>query len=257
MNDYNNISVRRILQDNLDTVKDVYRSSIRHREKYNWRVIYKYSDLLISCNGDVRRKVKNLVLEVYDLVESFIEREPSFKKSLSPVKVRDDYPSIIKKMCRKTAVFNVGPMAAVAGAVCDYIASGLTGECSRLIIENGGDVYIRSNRDVSAGVYLKDKNFKDKIYLKIKSEDTPCGLCSSSGIFGHSLSMGSADLVVALSRSIISADGAATSIANMVKENTDINGIIEHYSEIKEISGILIVKDENIGIWGNIELSGS
>ncbi|MEA2016562.1 MAG: UPF0280 family protein [Actinomycetota bacterium] len=257
MGDYNNISVKRIFPEKFDADKSVYRSSIRHREKYNWRVIYKYSDLLISCDKDISGRVKKLLLEIYDLLESFIDRKPSFQKSLSPVKIEKDYPSIVKKMCRKAALFNVGPMATVAGAVCDYIASGLREKCGRLIIENGGDVYIRSSRDFNVGVYLKDTNFKDKIYLKIRSEDTPCGLCSSSGNFGHSLSMGSVGIVVVLSRSTISADGAATSIANRIEKSSDINGVMEQYSRIKELGGLLIVKDGNIGIWGDIELSGN
>ncbi len=252
-----NINVNRIFPDKLDTDKSVYRSSIKYKEKYNWRVVYKYSDLLVSCNRDVSHKLENLVVEIYDLLESFIDKEPSFKKSLSPIKVEQNYPPIIKKMCQKAATFNVGPMATVAGAVCDYIASGLRKQCSRLIIENGGDVFIKSNRDISAGVYIKNKNFKDRIYMKIKSKDTPCGLCSSSGSFGHSLSMGRVDLVVVLAGSTIGADGAATSIANKIEKNTDINRVIKRYKEIKEIDGILIIKDENIGIWGKIELAGT
>ncbi|HEY4695873.1 MAG TPA: hypothetical protein VIH13_03180, partial [Candidatus Hydromicrobium sp.] len=98
------------------------------------------------------------------------------------------------------------------------------------------------------------KYFADKIYLKIKAGDTPCGICSSSGSFGHSLSMGSSDLVVVLAKSTISADGAATSIANKINGPGDINKTISNYKSIKDITGILVVKDDKLGVWGNIEL---
>ncbi len=251
------INISSIFPDKFDMDKNIYRNSIKYAEKYNWHIVYKYSDLIVSCNRDVIGKIRSLLIEAYDLLESLIDKEPYFGKSLSPIKAKEDYPPIAKKMCEKAEIFNVGPMATVAGAICDYVASGLRGQCSRLIIENGGDVFIKSNRDVDVGVYVKSKIFKDRIYLKIRSKDTPCGLCSSSGIFGHSLSMGNADLVVVLSGSTISADGAATSIANSIEKEVDINKVIELYKEKKDIRGILIVKGEGIGIWGKIELAGT
>lgn len=249
-----NVNIKKIFAGGPDIDKSIYRDSIRYKEKHNWRIIYKYSDLLVSCDRDLSFKIGRLIKEIYDLLESFIKKEQSFQKSLSPVKIEQNFPDIIKKMCRRAAIFNVGPMAAVAGAVCEYIAAGLDRHCRRLIIENGGDVYIKSNKDVDIGVYLKNVNFKDKIYLKIKAKDTPCGVCSSSGSFGHSLSMGKSDLVAVLSKSTISADAAATAIANKIIKPSDIDENIEHYKTIKDISGILIIKDDRIGLWGNIEL---
>jgi ApbE superfamily uncharacterized protein (UPF0280 family) len=65
--------------------------------------------------------------------------------------------------------------------------------------------------------------------------------------------MGSSDLVVVLAKSTISADGAATSIANNIRGPEDISKTISSYKNIKDITGILIVKDDKIGVWGNIE----
>lgn len=247
------INIERLLAGKLDLDRSIYRNRVKYKEKYNWRIIYKYSDLLVSCDRNIIPKLERLIEGIYYLLESCIKENPSFQKSLSPLKIKSEYPPVIKKMCRKAAIFNVGPMATVAGAVCDYLASGLDRYCSRLIIENGGDVFIKSNKDIEVGVYLKNKHFENKIYLKIKAAGTPCGLCSSSGSFGHSLSMGSSDLVVVLAKSTISADGAATSIANNIRGPEDISKTISSYKNIKDITGILIVKDDKLGVWGNIE----
>lgn len=247
------INIERLLVGKPDLERSIYRNRIIYKEKYNWRIIYKYSDLLVSCDRNIIPKLERLIKEIYHLLEFCIKENPSFQKSLSPLKIKPEYPPVIKKMCQKAAVFNVGPMATVAGAVCDYLASGLDRYCNRLIIENGGDVFIKTNKDIKVGVYLKNKHFEDKIYLKIKAADTPCGLCSSSGSFGHSLSMGSSDLVVVMAKSTISADGAATSIANNIRSSKDISKTISSYKNIKDLKGILIVKDDRLGVWGNIE----
>lgn len=248
------INIERLPEYQQDTDKSVYRNKVKSRNRYNWRILYKYSDILVSSDKDVEDRLKKLVKEVYSVLESHIKEDPSFQKSLSPVRSKPQYHPLIKKMCDKSAVFNVGPMATVAGAVCDFMAYGLDGLCRCLIIENGGDVFLKSDRDINMGVYLKNKHFADKLYLRVKRDDMPCGLCSSSGSFGHSLSMGKSDLVTVLAESTISADGAATSAANSINSSEDISKAINIYKNIKDIRGILIVKDDKLGIWGNIEL---
>ena len=78
-----------------------------------------------------------------------LSRSEAFGKNLTPVSILDSYPPIIKNMCRAAEIFGVGPMAAVAGAVCDKIAESISGSCEFLMIENGGDVYIKSSIPVS------------------------------------------------------------------------------------------------------------
>ncbi len=248
------MSIIRSLDDRADIDKNIYRSRISCKYKYNWRILYKYSDILVSSDKDISFKLKRLIKEIYIILESHIRENPSFQKSLSPLESKPRYHPVIKKMCEESAIFNVGPMATVAGAVCDYLASDLDNSCRCLIIENGGDVFIKSDKDIDVGVYLKNKHFADKIYLKVKADDMPCGLCSSSGSFGHSLSMGKSDLVTVLAESTIRADGAATSVANNINSAKDISKTINSYKIKKEIKGILIVKDDTLGVWGKIEL---
>jgi len=248
------INIERLRDYGPDEDKSIYRNKIRSKHKYNWRILYKYSDILVSSDKDVGARLKKLIKEIYAVLESHIKENPSFQKSLSPVESRPQYHPVIKRMCEKSAVFNVGPMASVAGAVCDFIASGLDDFCSCLIIENGGDVFIKSDEDIDVGVYLKNKHFADKIYLRVKADDIPCGLCSSSGSFGHSLSMGKSDLVTVLAESTLSADGAATSVANNINSSKDISKTINSYKKIEDIKGIIIVKNDKLGVWGNIEL---
>ncbi|MBC7333830.1 MAG: UPF0280 family protein, partial [Actinobacteria bacterium] len=108
--------------------------------------------------------------------------------------------------------------------------------------------------DVTIDVFLKNKCFRDRVKLLIKSGHTPCGVCSSSGSFGHSLSLGKSDLVTVLSASPIAADGAATAIANRISTPNDIKPTIDCFKKLDELKGILIIKDDKLGIWGNLEL---
>jgi ApbE superfamily uncharacterized protein (UPF0280 family) len=238
---------------NLNT--NIYRGLVSSGEKYHWHFIFRHSDLLISADTDVGSGIEKILTEIYSKLEYVIEHDRKFKDSLLPVRVKSFYPAEIKRMCLLSSEFSVGPMAAVAGLVNDFIAEKLQDFCRSLIIENGGDVFIRSDRDIRTGLFIKNPFFKDRIVLKIDKKYLPCGLCSSSGTFGHSLSLGKCDLAVVMSDSATSADAAATAVANSVSNEEDVQKSLEHFSTFDSIKGLVIVKDKKIGIWGNLELA--
>jgi len=237
-----------------DLDRNIYRNNVKSREKYLWKVVYKYSDLLISSDKNIIKLAEESLKEIYRYLYKCFKEDPAFLKSLSPVALKPGYPEIIKKMCMLSAEFNVGPMAAVAGTVNEFLAEKLNKYCGSLIIENGGDLYVKSKKDLTLGIHVKNAYFKDSLSLRIKAANMPCGVCSSSGTFGHSLSLGKCDLALVLSKSAITADAAATAAANSITCKDDILTSIEHFKTYRDIEGLLLIKDDKIGLWGRIEL---
>ena len=45
-----------------------------------------------------------------------------------------------------------------------------------------------------------------------------------------------------------------TPLGNLIKKSDDIEKVINHGKTIKGILGIVIIKDKNIGLWGNLKL---
>ena len=162
--------------------------------------------------------------------------------------------SIIKDMCQAAQKCGVGPMAAVAGAIAQYVGQDLSKLSREIIVENGGDIYIKSNKERIIGVYAGDSPLSGKIGIRIEPEDCPLGVCTSSGKIGHSLSFGRADAVVIISKSAVLADAAATAIGNMVKKVEDIQRGVNTAKNIEGVSGVLVIMEDKLGAWGNIEL---
>jgi ApbE superfamily uncharacterized protein (UPF0280 family) len=71
---------------------------------------------------------------------------------------------------------------------------------------------------------------------------------------GHSLSYGEADAVVVLSRSAALADAAATAIGNLIKQPDDITAGTEFAQGIQGLKGLLIIKGDKMGIWGEVKI---
>ena len=72
---------------------------------------------------------------------------------------------------------------------------------------------------------------------------------------GHSLSLGSADAVTVLSPSTALADAAATAIGNVVKTEGHIQSGLDMAKRISGLEGVVIIKGEKMGVWGDVKLS--
>lgn len=189
------------------------------------------------------------------IVEKYIERNLSFARSLEPLPVEGNAHLIVKEMAKAGKKVGVGPMAAVAGAIAEFVGRDLLDYSPELIIENGGDIFMKSLKVRNIGIYAGNSSFTKKITLKILPQETPLGICTSSGTVGHSLSLGNSDAVIVISPSTALADASATAIGNLIKNESDISRGIRFAQKVKGIKGILIIKDSKMGIWGDVKIS--
>ncbi len=227
----------------------VYREQIKSESLYRKTVIEKETDLLIVTSSPFEDE--NQVALLRNEVNRYIDMRPEFS-GLEPISKDQFAPKVIKHMIEASAQAGAGPMATVAAAISHYIGESLSD--SEIMIENGGDIYLKSNEDKVISIYAGDSPFSNQVGIKIKSEDTPIGICTSAGKVGHSLSFGNADAVVVISEDTLLADATATSIGNKVKTPADIKEALEFGKSILGILGIVIIIDEELGAWGDIEL---
>ncbi len=231
-----------------------YRHWIEGKDLISFNVTVKETDLYIRATANLQRKANRLVLKYRKQLEQYIEKEPEFRTSLKPLPIPTNAPRIVLDMIEASRKANVGPMAAIAGAIAEYVGRELLEFSREIIVENGGDIFLKITRKKVVGIYAGDSPLTGKLGLEINPEDTPLGVCTSSGTVGHSLSFGKADAVVVTAGSATLADAAATAICNKVNKLDDINGTIESGRNIAGLKGIVIIMGSNIGVWGDVKL---
>jgi hypothetical protein len=123
-----------------------------------------------------------------------------------------------------------------------------------VIVENGGDICLAGSKERTVGIYAGSSPLSLKIGVAVDPEETPLGICTSSGTVGHSVSFGKADAVCVVSKSATLADAAATGIGNIVQGQEDIGRGLERGKEIEGVSGVLIIVGEKMGAWGKMRL---
>jgi hypothetical protein len=145
-------------------------------------------------------------------------------------------------------------MAAVAGAMAEAVGKDLIPLSEEVIVENGGDIFLKIASSVVVGLYAGSSPLSMKIGLRFPPGEKPFSVCTSSGTVGHSLSMGKADAVCVVADSAPLADAAATAIGNRIASWADLEKGIELGKSIEGVSGIVTVAADRIAVWGELEI---
>ena len=122
-------------------------------------------------------------------------------------------------MAEAAEAAEVGPMAAVAGALADLAVDVMLRCGARLaVVENGGEVAAKTDRPIYVAILSANPSISGKMSFEITDVDCPIGIATSSSRFGHALSFGNADSVTVVADRASIADAAATSICNAVPD---------------------------------------
>jgi len=232
-----------------------YRYDVKSTDLVSFEVIEKETDLFISAEKDLTQKAHSAVLNYRRDLEGYMKREPRFYSSLEPLEAKDNAPKIVRSMIESSYKAGVGPMAAVAGAMAESVGRDLVQYSTEIIVENGGDIFIRSARPRTFGVYAGERSpFTGKLAIEVGSSLEGIGVCTSSGTISHSLSFGKADAVLIIAKSAPLADAVATAAGNAVKSPDDIEHGIEVARSVEGVRGVLILVGDKMGSWGEIKL---
>ena len=220
----------------------------------SFRAVIKETDLYIRAKRNLETEALEAIVKCRTPLEEYISSHPLFFHSLEPCAVENDAPNIVREMERASRIAGVGPMAAVAGAIAEAVGRDLLAYSPEIIVENGGDIFTKVSQTRLIGVYAGESQFTGKIALEINPEQTPLGICTSSGTVGHSLSLGAADAVIVISHSGAVADAAATAMGNKIRAADDIDIVIEQVRAMPELVGTVIIKGDRMGMWGDVKL---
>jgi uncharacterized protein len=231
-----------------------YRNLIKNSGLVFFKAVVKETDLAIYSKKPMEKLARELILKYRGYLEAYIDRYPEFATTLLPWPLLEPAPKIVRDMVWAGHQAGVGPMAAVAGAVAEHVGTELLTQSSEVIVENGGDVFLKTNAPSVVGIFAGKSPFSLRIGLRVNSKKEPISVCTSSGTVGHSKSMGKADAVCVVSQSCCLADTLATAIGNLVSMESDIPKGIEFGKQVPGARGIVVIVGRKIGAWGDIEI---
>lgn len=199
-----------------------YRALARNPGLKLFSLRYKYSDILISVDREswdprIPSCAEDALLKAYAELESY--NHPEWFASLAPVYPLPCAPSLVLTMSHASSEAGVGPMAAVAGAIADFVLASLREAfpARYSAVENGGDCAVFCSSPSLAALSAGASPFNGKLALELPAG--LWGIATSSGTTGHSINFGKADACTIVARSGAEADAWATRCSNVIKDS--------------------------------------
>lgn len=227
-----------------------YRERIEYTLPHKLEIKYKFTDIFILSDKTLdAEKILDEIKRIYRDIENYTLKKPLFLSSLKPIHDKNP-PSFLKEIFIYSQKTRLGPLAGIAGFFSKKIAEFIKRNFSpkNLIIENGGDIFIKRDKESKILIYAGDSPFSMKIGFKIEKGEY--GIATSSKKVGHSLSFGNADAVTVISKNPIAADFYATMFGNMLKGERDIEKVLKNGKRKEEIKGMVIIFNDKIGVFG-------
>lgn len=238
-----------------------YRLPSESQQEVRFQVVVGETDLWIVADRDLSAQAAEAARRVRGEIRAAAALLPGFFESLSPVAVPAGLtpPQVAEAMLRASAAVGVGPMAAVAGAVAEGVARALSAFSRNVLVENGGDCFLLSERERVIGLMADPRTELElgmRLGLKLPASAFPVAICSSSRTVGHSLSLGGAEIVTILADSGAMADAAATAVGNRLTDATGLQRAIDHAASLAGLGvrGAFLRIRGHVAAWGEIEL---
>lgn len=238
-----------------------YRGDMLGDKLETYVVTVEESDLWIASTVDVKDLALNHLKVYRDIIKSYGLAHKGFFQAMSPLLCKQNTHQIIKSMHKAAQLAGVGPMAGVAGAISEFVGNKLYQEmidmgieAPEVMVENGGDLFLRSKTKRTIKIYAGDSPLSNKLGIILQADQTPIGVCTSAGRVGHSISYGQADAVCVISKDTVLADALATATGNLIKTKDDIERGINFAKAIQGVEGVIIIIGDQLGLWGSVEL---
>lgn len=231
-----------------------YRNRIRSDKLISFQVQVLQTDLFVRAEKNLEQRATDLVVKSRSNIEKWSRDHPDFLTSLKPLKIKAPAYPPVNWMLKASGLTGVGPMAAVAGAIAEYVGRGLMDESPNIVIENGGDIFLAASDEMVVGLFSGGSAESMKLGLLIQPDRTPLGVCTSSGAIGHSLSYGRADAATVVADEAALADAAATALCNRIQIVDDIEPALSWALSISGVRGAAVVLNKHIGLLGDLEI---
>ncbi len=197
-----------------------------------------------------------LVREARSQVLGYISGHPDFRESLAPFPLDPLAQPVVREMLEAGVQAELGPMAAVAGAIAEFVGRRVLEKGGEVIAENGGDVFFRTDSPQRFAIVAESSsNAVVGIEVAEARQGAGRGVCTSSGRLGPSMNFGGADAVTVVAGSAALADALATAASNRIRDAEDIGPAME-WAGRHGAEGIVVIAFDRVAAMGAVRFTG-
>ena len=176
--------------------------------------------------------------------------------ALEPAEIDGTAPSIVRLASDAATAANVGPFAAIPGALADLAVEEMSRQgASVCLVENGGEICGKSKIPLNVGIYAGVSQLSGRIGFHLAANDFPIGISTSSATVSHAMTFGQADAAITVAETAALSDASATAVCNAVAGKdmqASVQAGLQVAEEMSHLRGALVVRGQFVGSVGSL-----
>ena len=218
-----------------------------------WHFEVEETAVTIMCDGSFLSVAEESIFRSRDVIKRFIRSDPLFGVTLEPYAPRPDAPPLVVRMCDAAALADVGPMAAVAGAIAERAVMDMRDAgAEQAVVDNGGDIAFLLKEDITVSLYAGEGI--QGLGFRITPRAGIFGMCTSSATIGPSISFGMADAATVIAENVALADACATMLGNLITDAADevMSAAVSDVTSVPGVDGAVAVAGNKLALKGSV-----
>jgi ApbE superfamily uncharacterized protein (UPF0280 family) len=218
------------------------------------RTRFEVGETAVTIASDERfhGAAREAIVRTRRAIQEQVRADRFFLTTMEPYEEAGCVNAVARRMCGASKAAGVGPMATVAGTVAQAALEAMVDDgCTHGWVDNGGDIAIVLEAPALVEVFA-DPEEEESLAIELGPTDGIIGVCSSSGRLGHSVSLGNADIALAIASSAVLADAIATGIGNRAVDSASLDGCFDEFRGVDGFIGGLVVLDGAASVFGRL-----
>ncbi|MCA1841437.1 MAG: hypothetical protein LC723_14130 [Actinobacteria bacterium] len=228
-----------------------------HRQRHLVGFGFEVSGLAfrVRAASEIKEEARASALRHFEMIESYVVGHPGFKTSFVPVTVKPQSPPIVRAMAEAAEAAGVGPMVGLPGALVEAIARDLSSLSKEVIVACEGDAFIIGDR-VANFVVEPPRESSSGIGVRLHVQGTSA-FYSSGGRSKIAPYIGNARGVAVVAKHGAMAGCIGSAMGYAMHRPQDVERALDVARTSDGVVGALVLAEDRIGVWGEIELVGA
>lgn len=207
----------------------------------------------VRAISELRDEARTSAMRHWEQLEAYLVQHSAFKTSFVPIPIAEDAPPVVQLVGEASELTHAGPMVGLPGALAESIAWDLHAHSKEVIVSGEGDVFMISERDRTFMVDPPRGEDSTGIAVRVHCRGSRA-FYTSTGRVSVEPAIGLARAVAVIAEKGALAGSAASAIAYAMHRPKDLDRALALARQIPGVTGALIVVDEAMGVWGEIEI---